>query len=54
MGKLAFESILARDYPVIMGVLTISAMLTLLGILLADIAYTLVDPRISFEALEKK
>ncbi len=54
MGKLAFESILARDYPVIMGVLTISAMLTLIGILLADIAYTLVDPRISFEALEKK
>jgi peptide/nickel transport system permease protein len=54
MGKLAFESILARDYPVIMGVLTISAMLTLLGILVADIVYTLVDPRISFESLEDK
>jgi peptide/nickel transport system permease protein len=54
MGKLAFESILARDYPVIMGILTISAMLTLLGILLADIAYTFVDPRISFESLEEK
>jgi peptide/nickel transport system permease protein len=54
MGKLAFESILARDYPVIMGILTISAILTLLGILLADIAYTLVDPRITFESLEEK
>ncbi len=54
MGKLAFESILARDYPVIMGILTISAILTLLGILLADMAYTLVDPRITFESLEEK
>lgn len=49
MGQLAFESILARDYPVIMGVTTISALLTLVGILLADICYALVDPRISLE-----
>jgi len=50
MGKLGFEAILARDYPVIMAIATISAFLTLVGILVADIVYTLVDPRISFEA----
>ena len=50
MGKLGFDAILARDYPVIMGIATISAFLTLLGILVADIVYTLIDPRISFEA----
>jgi len=49
MGKLSFEAILSRDYPVIMGITTIAAFLTLLGILVADITYTLVDPRITFE-----
>ncbi len=48
MGKLSFEAILSRDYPVIMGITTIAAFLTLLGILVADLAYTLVDPRITF------
>jgi ABC-type dipeptide/oligopeptide/nickel transport systems, permease components len=46
MGRLFFESVMARDYPVIMGVLSIGAVLTLLGNLLADIAYSLADPRI--------
>jgi len=50
MGKLGFDAILSRDYPVIMGDATISAFLTLIGILAADITYTLVDPRITFEA----
>jgi peptide/nickel transport system permease protein len=50
MGKLGFDAILARDYPVIMGDATISAFLTLIGILAADLTYTLIDPRISFEA----
>jgi peptide/nickel transport system permease protein len=49
MGQLAFESILARDYPTIMGITTISALLTLIGILLADLCYALIDPRISLE-----
>ncbi len=49
MGKLAFEAILSRDYPVIMAVITISSLLTLIGILLADILYAVVDPRISYE-----
>jgi peptide/nickel transport system permease protein len=48
MGYLGFTSILARDYPVIMAIFTISAFLDLLGILLSDITYALVDPRISY------
>ncbi len=49
MGKLGFESVLARDYPVIMAIATISACLTLLSILLTDLLYVAVDPRISFK-----
>ena len=48
IGQLGFESVLARDYPMIMAIATISAFLTLLGILVSDIVYVLVDPRISF------
>ncbi len=46
MGRLYFEAVMARDYPLVMGVLTIGAVLTLLGNLLADLAYAWVDPRI--------
>jgi len=50
MGLLGFEAILSRDYPVVMAISTISAFLTLLGLLLSDIAYALVNPTISIEA----
>lgn len=46
MGQLAVQSVFARDYPVIMGLLTIGAGLTLVGNRLADVCYGLVDPRI--------
>lgn len=46
MGQLFYGSVMSRDYPVIMGILVIGATLTLLGNLLADISYALVDPRI--------
>jgi len=46
MGQLFFQSVMTRDYPMVMGVLTIGAILTLLGNLLADIGYMLADPRI--------
>jgi len=46
MGRLFYESVMARDYPTIMGVLSVGALLTLLGNLLADIAYSYADPRI--------
>jgi peptide/nickel transport system permease protein len=46
MGRLFFSSVMARDYPTIMGILTMVAVLTLIGNLIADISYALVDPRI--------
>ena len=46
MGRLFFDSVFTRDYPVIMGILTLGACLTLLGNFLADIGYALADPRI--------
>lgn len=49
MGKLMLTAIQFRDYNIIMGVLLISSILTLIGILLSDISYALVDPRISFD-----
>jgi peptide/nickel transport system permease protein len=49
MGQLSFESVLNRDYPLIMAIFTLSALLTLVGILLADLLYTVVDPRIAYE-----
>lgn len=48
MGNLFFESISARDYPVIMGLTLMFSLLTLAGQLLADVLYALVDPRISY------
>ncbi|MFC1808022.1 ABC transporter permease [Candidatus Omnitrophota bacterium] len=49
MGRLFYESVMARDYPVIMAVLIIGAFLTLIGNILADISYSLADPRIKYE-----
>lgn len=46
MGQLFYMSVMARDYPVVMGILLIGAVLTLLGNLLADVSYALADPRI--------
>ena len=48
MGLLFFESILGRDYPTIMGLTLVFSILTLLGTLLADVMYAVVDPRISY------
>ncbi|MDI6640937.1 MAG: ABC transporter permease [Elusimicrobiota bacterium] len=48
MGRLGYEAIMSRDYPVIMGVGTIAALLTLLGNLIADITYAYIDPRIRY------
>jgi peptide/nickel transport system permease protein len=46
MGRLFFDSVLARDYPLVMGVLIIGAVLTLLGNVLADVSYAIADPRL--------
>ncbi|MGO4670377.1 ABC transporter permease [Bosea sp. 2YAB26] len=47
MGRLFLDSISYRDYPVVMGILMFSAMLVLLGSLIADLLYGVADPRIA-------
>lgn len=49
MGLLTYTSILTRDYNVIMGVELIAAILVLVGVLISDILYAVVDPRVSFK-----
>jgi len=49
MGRLAFTSLLARDYPVIMAIATLTGVLTMIGVLVSDLLYAVVDPRISYE-----
>ncbi len=46
MGKLFFDAVMMRDFPVVMGILTIGSALTLIGNLIADIAYAWADPRV--------
>lgn len=48
IGQLYFNAIMARDYPTIMGLSVISAILVLISNLLADLLYAVVDPRISY------
>lgn len=49
MGRLFYNSVFSRDYPVIMGIVFLGAVLTLIGNFLADVAYRWVDPRIRFK-----
>jgi peptide/nickel transport system permease protein len=49
IGRLGIESIRFRDYPVSMGILLLSSIMIILGNLLADITYVILDPRVSFE-----
>ncbi len=49
MGRLFYQSVFTRDYPVIMGILVLGAVLTLLGNFLADLCYAIADPRIRVE-----
>jgi len=48
MGLLFFESLESRDYPTIMGLTLMFSMLTLVGQLVADVLYAIVDPRVSY------
>ena len=48
-GLLQYQSVIARDVPVIMGTLTIAAFLMLIGHVLSDFIVAMVDPRIKFE-----
>ena len=48
LGQLGYQAVLARDYPTVMALFTVSALLTLIGLLLSDLLLTIVDPRIAF------
>ncbi len=50
LGLLGFEAAFNRDYPVIFGTLFFFSLLGLLMTLVGDIMYTIIDPRIDFEA----
>ncbi len=49
MGRLFFDSLTTRDYPVLMGTLVLGAVLIILGNLIADLVYGLLDPRIKYD-----
>ncbi|GAK53571.1 inner membrane ABC transporter permease protein yejB [Candidatus Moduliflexus flocculans] len=48
MGLLGYTAIVDRDYPVVLGILVISSLLSLLGNIVSDVCYILIDPRIDF------
>ena len=48
MGLLGYTAVVERDYPVALGILVISSLLSLLGNILSDVCYVLIDPRIDF------
>ncbi len=50
IGRLGFEAVTQRDYPVILGLLIFTGLLTIVGNLLADLTYSVVDPRVKLEA----
>jgi microcin C transport system permease protein len=52
MGLLAYQSVLNRDYPVVLGTLYFFTIIGLVGRLLSDLSYVLVDPRISFSRVD--
>ena len=49
LGRLYLQGVAARDYPLIMGLVLMSAVLIVLSNLLADLAYAVADPRIRYE-----
>lgn len=49
IGRLGYEAVMARDYPVVMAIATLTAILTLVGNIIADILYTYADPRIKYK-----
>lgn len=53
LGLLSYESVLKRDYPVVLGSLFLFTLIGLVAKLLADISYVLIDPRIHFESVDR-
>ncbi len=53
LGLLSYESVLKRDYPVVMGTLYLFTLLGLIAKLMSDLCYVLIDPRIQFDSVSK-
>ncbi len=53
LGLLSYESVLKRDYPVVLGTLYLYTLLGLVAKLLSDLSYVLIDPRIQFESVDR-
>ena len=53
LGLLSYESVLRRDYPVVLGTLYLFTLMGLIAKLLTDICYVLIDPRIQFESVSR-
>ncbi|WP_338926729.1 ABC transporter permease subunit [Mycetohabitans endofungorum] len=53
LGLLSYESVLRRDYPVVLGTLYLFTLIGLITQLVSDLCYVLVDPRIQFDNLER-
>ena len=49
MGRLFFDSLTKRDYPVLMGILLLGAVLIVIGNIIADVLYSVLDPRVSIK-----
>jgi microcin C transport system permease protein len=53
MGQLSYDSVIRRDYPVVLGSLFLFTLIGLVTKLIADVCYVLVDPRIEFNSLDR-
>ena len=49
MGRLSIEAIISRDYAVFMGTLSLTSIFAMLGNILSDFCYVIIDPRINFQ-----
>lgn len=49
MGRLMYEGILARDYPVLMGVFTVVSVMVILANIVTDVVYSFIDPRVVYK-----
>jgi microcin C transport system permease protein len=49
LGLLSYQAVIQRDYPIVLGTLFIFSLMALVGQLLTDLSYVLIDPRISFD-----
>ncbi|WP_233809966.1 microcin C ABC transporter permease YejB [Paraburkholderia sp. HP33-1] len=53
MGQLSYDSVIRRDYPVVLGSLFLFTLIGLLTKLIADVCYVIVDPRIQFDSVDR-